>query len=343
MVEKRVKYIITDKTLLNIARIERLISLIDQAEIFITIRNKIKNESLFDDLFALNSFLKLGLTLGDVKKVAIGKSIDKEEGKILSNVKQVHDFIRNNFQQNRYTFNFHFIQHIVKLLQSNILEFWDIGKIRTGGEILYEKFELENQSYYRADTTHFLAENILWVEENQEIHPIIKACVFMTFINRFSPFVGLNYLSSLVFFRLILQKYGYDSIYQIPLFKLFLIKNNEFTKLANKATEQGSEITEFIELVSDCLYELLHQYRTSLIKFDYFDIRSNYEKVNLNERQLRLLKLLQHKVFIRRHEYAKLFKVSAMTAYRDLNFLVGKKILKISGNGRATSYSLSTR
>lgn len=337
------KYVITDKTLVHIGSIEKLISIIDQGDVSNIAKNRIINESLFDDLFALNNFLNLGLTLGEVKKISIGKDTDTTEAKLLSNIRQVNDFIRNNFKEKEFVFNFHFIQHIVKLLQSNMLEVWDIGKIRSGGEIIDEKFELENQTYFRTDTTNFLAEHILWVEEEKNIHPIIKACVFMTFINRYSPFVGLNYISSLVFFRLILDKFGYSSIYRLPLFKLLLINSQEFKRKINEVAGNDLEISDFIELVSTNLYELIYQYKKSLIKFDYFDMKSNSDQIDLNERQVRLLKFLHHKLFIRRSEYVKLFKVSPMTAYRDLNFMVEKKLLIISGNGKSTTYSLSTR
>jgi len=344
MLGANVSYKITDTTLNCIASIERNLSVINQNETTSAARNRVLNECVFDDLFALNNYLKLGLTLGEVKKVSIGKDVVKIEAKLLANVRQVFDFIKNNFRQRNFSFNFHLVQHVVKLLQSNILEVWDVGKIRTGGEIIESRFELSNQIYSKEDCTNALAEAVLWVENDKSVHPIIKSIVFMMYINFMSPFVGLNYVSSLVFQRLVLEKYGYCSIFNLPMFKFLNIKPSEYREVVMKILDQHGQkgITEILEFTSKLIDELLIQYKNELVKFDYFDIKSSTDKVDLNERQLKLLKLLQQKVFIRRYEFVKLFKVSPMTAYRDLNFLVEKKLLAVSGTGKATTYTLST-
>lgn len=338
-----IAYKITDDTLNYIASIERNLSVINQSEITSYARNRILNESTFNDLFALSNFLKLGLTLGEVKKISLGKKdTTKVEAKLLANVRQVFDFVKNNFRQGGFNFNFHFVQHVVKLLQSGILEVWDLGRIRTGGEMIENRFELPNQIYFREDCTGPLADAVLWIENNKSVHPIIKSVVFMMFINLISPFVGLNYLSSLVFQRLILEKYGYSSVFNLPLFKFLNIKPSEYYDVIEQTLDQKRGITQILEFTSELINEYLSQTKNEIVKLDYFDIKSNYDKVDLNERQLRLLKLLQYKIFIRRYEYTKLFKVSPMTAYRDLNFLVEKKLLIVKGQGKATKYTLST-
>lgn len=344
MLNTNVSYKITDNTLNSISSIERNLAIINQSEVTASTRNKIFNESIFDDLFAFNNHLKLGLTLGEIKKVSIGKDVVKTEAKLLANVRQVFDFLKNNFRQRNFSFNFHLVQHVVKLLQSNFLEVWDVGKIRSGGELIESKFELSNQKYSKEDCTNALAEAVLWVENDKEVHPIVKANVFMMYINFISPFVGLNYVSSLVFQRLILEKYGYSSIFYLPLFKFLNINPTEYRQIIEKILDQNGEkgITSIIEFTSSLMDELLTQYKSELVKFDYFDIKSSTDKVDLNERQIKILKLLQQKVFVRRYEFVKLFKVSPMTAYRDLNFLVEKKLLNVSGNGKATTYTLTT-
>jgi Fic family protein len=342
MPDSTIFYSITDKTLMSIASIERNLAIINQSEITPKARNRILNEGLFDDLFAFNNYFNLGLTLGDIKKVSIGKDVIKIEAKLLANVRQVFDFMKNNFRDRSFAFNFHLIQHVVKLLQSNILEVWDIGKIRSGGETLDNRFELDGQNYAKSDATNSLAEAILWVENENDIHPIIKAISFMMWINATSPFVGLNHVASIVFLRTILEKYGYSSLFNIPLFKFLNIKPTELRNKIEKTLVKNNGVTDVLEFTLNLLDELVVQYKNDLVKFDYFDMKANNDKIDLNERQVRLLKLLQQKTFIRRYQYVKLFKVSPMTAYRDLNFLTEKKLLNISGSGKATTYTLST-
>ncbi len=337
-------YKITDNTLVNIASLERTLSILNQNELSSTAQNRLRHESIFDDLFSISAHLNLNLNLGDIKRISLGKDIEQKEARLLSNIRQVFDFIKNNYRNRDYNFNFHLVQHVVKLLQSNILEIWDIGKIRSGNETLISDYELNEQKYSDSDLNNLFADAILWVEEERTIHPIIKATVFFMLINSNSPFIGLNYISSLILFRLILEKYGYSSAFNLPLFKLIVVDNGiDFKARVNACLKEQNGITEIIDLIADALNTLLTQYKNELIKFDYYDIRSNSDKVDLNERQIKLLKLLQQKVFIRRIEFVKLFRVSPMTAYRDLSYLVQKKLLVTSGSGKATTYSLTTK
>lgn len=338
-------YKITDETLCYITSLERNISVLNQSELTSKSRQRIANESLFDDLFAINIFLNLGLTLGEVKKVSIGQDINAPEARLLSNIRQIFDFVQNNFRKDEIIFNFHFVQHVVKLLQSNFLEVWDVGKIRTNTAPADTKYDLENQIYDNADPTTILADAIMWVENEKNVHPLIKACFFMSFVNSISPFAGLNFVSSIIFFRLILEKYNYGSYFSIPLFKLFTDKDHNVMKLLEDSISKTSEtsLTDIIEKFSFLLDSLVEQYKKEFVEFDYFDIKSSTDKLDLNDRQIKLLKLLQQKVFIKRKEYMKLFKVSPMTAYRDLNYLVEKKLVVVGGQGKSTTYTLSTK
>jgi ATP-dependent DNA helicase RecG len=103
------------------------------------------------------------------------------------------------------------------------------------------------------------------------------------------------------------------------------------------------DITELLENTTGCLNEIILTYKKDLIEFDYYDVKHNSQKLDLNERQVKLLTLLQQKVFIKRREYIKLFKVSPMTAYRDLNYLTEKSLVVVGGKGKSTTYTLATK
>ncbi len=345
MIEKYITYRITDQVLLNISEIERNLAILHQSEIAHKSHFRVLSESLFDDMFAVASFLNLHLTLGDIKKITVGKEVSAQGAVLLSNIRQIFDFIRNNYRKNQIVFNFYLVQHIVKLLQTNILEVWDIGKIRSTNDSVFSTYELQYQNYEKsADISHTLAEAILWVENDQSIHPIVKACVFLVFLNTVSPFIGLNYVGSLLFFRLILEKYGYGHNFYIPLFKsLSHANSNAHVQITKSMEMKQPDITELLENITTCLKDIILTYKKDLIEFDYYDVKNNSQKLDLNERQVKLLTLLQQKVFIKRREYIKLFKVSPMTAYRDLNYLTEKSLVVVGGKGKSTTYTLATK
>lgn len=62
--------------------------------------------------------------------------------------------------------------------------------------------------------------------------------------------------------------------------------------------------------------------------------------VGLNERQRAALGFIKSHGKISRKDYIKINEVSSKTAYKELNSMVKKKILKIVGKGRSTSYVL---
>jgi Fic family protein len=345
MWREKFRYNITDKTLVHIAALEKNIALISQNEINIKNKVRLSHEVLFDDLYALSNGMGLNLTLGDIKKISIGKEPESKEARLLSNVRQVFDYVQNNYKKIPIVFNFHLIQHVVKLLQSDILEVWDVGKIRTYEEEVNKMFELPAQDFSEKNPINFLAESVVWLEEEKDVHPIIKASGFLFLINRTSPFIGLNLVSSLLLFRLILEKYNYGMEFKMPLFKIFNSERVDLYEIINGtiADPHNKDISLFIESVSYLLNQVVEDYKNEHIEQDYYDVKSATSQLDLNDRQIKLLKLLQQKVNIKRREYIKLFKVSSMTAYRDLNYLVENKLLTVTGQGKSTIYTLYTK
>ncbi len=345
MITEKVNYKITDEALVNIASIERNISSIVSNEINFNSKNRLSNEVLFDDLYAINGALNLGLTLGDVKKISFGREPESKAAQLLSNVKQVFDYIKNNYKKSDIPFNYNLFQHVVKLLQSDILEVWDIGKIRSQGDELFKQFELSNQPYSNDSSINDIAESIIWIEEEKNIHPIVKSVVFLYILNKSSPFLGLNLISSLLMWRIILEKYHYGNNFSIPLFKTLNINQDKLTDTLNLSFMDSHDVTltDIITHSTILLNKVIKDYKEEHIHTDYYDVKTASNQLDLNDRQIKILKLLQEKVSLRRKDYIKLFHVSSMTAYRDLNFLVDSKMLIISGQGKSTTYTLYSK
>lgn len=70
---------------------------------------------------------------------------------------------------------------------------------------------------------------------------------------------------------------------------------------------------------------------------------NNRPFLDLNRRQLKILKYLQTIPSVKREDYVQMMEVSTMTAYRDLQQLVDHKLLKTIGVGRGTKYTLVSR
>lgn len=64
-------------------------------------------------------------------------------------------------------------------------------------------------------------------------------------------------------------------------------------------------------------------------------------ELGLNERQAKSLPFLQKRGFLTRSDYQKQFRVSKMTAFRDLQFLIEKGLIKSEGKSISAKYSLN--
>ncbi|MEW6295288.1 MAG: ATP-binding protein [Candidatus Diapherotrites archaeon] len=68
---------------------------------------------------------------------------------------------------------------------------------------------------------------------------------------------------------------------------------------------------------------------------------TDLRELGLNERQIKALNYLQKQAFTTRSDYQKQFKVSKMTAFRDLLFLIEKGMIKSEGKSVSAKYFLS--
>ncbi len=63
-------------------------------------------------------------------------------------------------------------------------------------------------------------------------------------------------------------------------------------------------------------------------------------ELGLNERQIKALNYLQEKRMLTRKNYEKIFSVSKVTAFRDIEELIEKEFIKVAGKGPAAKYYL---
>ena len=159
------------------------------------------------------------------------------------------------------------------------------------------------------------------------------------------PFRNLNKLSIIATTQFLLQKNRYLNPYGIAVSKIFDKNNALFINtLKTCLNDENENLTGWLEVFTNSLSD---EYKTLLSKMqELSQVQSKVEEkpfMDMNKRQLKILRYLQSIPTVKREDYIQMFDVSTMTAYRDLTALVKKKLLKIEGEGRATHYKLSNR
>lgn len=331
-------YTISDSALIYISKIEALIYYINK----ITKNNKkrledLQNISVEEEISYICDLIKIQRNKGDIRKIInTGISKTKEEW-IVKNYFDANQYLLNKSTTTE--INFYDLQQILRLIQKNIISEIYISRTRNIFDKINHKeaYDPDFLQYPKIDNiNNIIIEAINYASVKKETHPLIKSIIIFSLIISTAPFYAFNFIVGLLLFKLVLHNYQYDLDGTIPTASSILqITNlNNFIK---KNINSENFVTELINLISKEFYNILEsKNRTSYAVFE-----NKLKNLDLNERQINLINILRKKVYINRNEYCKLFKVSPMTAYRDLIYLSDKGILKSEGNGKSTKYFIN--
>lgn len=338
-------YNINDATLANICSFERNFAKLESLLMSNTVVHDVKEGALIKNMRSFSTLLDLNYTAAQVRKIRFGVADTSNKGEVLlQNIRQIYDFLINNSAKGMARIDNYIIQHFIKLLHTNILDSWEVAKVRNDGDLEGNKlFELENQVYMQDSIQSHIFSYISWQDENgDDIHPLINATVTLVFFNILSPFSGLNFIFSIILFHMLVEKYGYGLNFLIPV--ISAIKSEDVTNSLNdflrdiESQSSDMDISDVLQSISKSLGDLMSEEIKQYDKYDMKSIQNKIDTLDLNDRQLKVLKILETKNKISRQEYSKLFRVSAMTSYRDLNHLYKKSLLTLEGVGKATKY-----
>jgi len=311
----------------------------------VNMANKVKSTNMFH----LARMIGVELTLKDAEKAIEGKRVVTEDarGVILNNFKNAMDFNRANTQDSSNDLDINIILHINKMLLSEWREEWD-SKLRITGEdnetLLDNWQDLKDKEIQPSHVQDELMSLIDWYKSSSKIHPIIRTAVVIYGLVRLAPFVVLNKLTAITFADYILNKNGYSDESFLPSIRNFDMNDNEYTEAWNFAANNGNDITLWLERFISSLandYEFMKEDIEKLTKQDFKSSKQPF--LELNKRQLKILRYFQTIPTVKREDYVQMMDVSTMTAFRDLDDLLHKKLIKVEGKGRGTKYMLTNR
>jgi Fic family protein len=213
---------------------------------------------------------------------------------------------------------------------------------------------LYDKSIYPVNIQNELNDLISWYKTNiSKINPLIRIAVVIYRLVRIYPFIALNKISLIALTDYLLYKNGYLTNTFIPTTRIFDTFEDEFLDAWNTSIQSGSsqgdintgeDITIWIERFIRNIGGDIQEAKEAVQKKTQEEDRGVKQPfLDLNKRQLKILKYLQTIPTVKREDYVQMMAVSTMTAYRDINELVDKKLLKTAGRGRGTKYMLRSR
>ncbi len=169
-------------------------------------------------------------------------------------------------------------------------------------------------------------------------HPLIQAALAEITAVRTPLTSEHSFLSATLVHNMFLYKHCYDFKRFISISEYYNRSKAVYTMLLQKAIQE-TNVTEWIEFVLDGYSDQLQKLFRTLASLDYDDLKDTH-MLALNDRQKNILSLIERPGSkISNKDVQKQFKVSPITAARDLTKLATLSFIYPIGKGRSTYYT----
>lgn len=340
-------YLINDRTLNNIVKLEVDKALLENAEISSNIRTKLADQSKSLNIFHFAHILDLPITIKDAERLVEGYKLPEADDRyqMLTNFRNVMEFNRSNMADSYADMSVQLLLHLNKIMLTGAKEMWDV-RLRNPRE------EVEGQDNWQqfvnpnVDDPQIEILNLVdWYRAtSSRVHPILRIGIVIYRLLEIAPFASGNKFTILALLDFLTFRQGYLNKSFMP-----IIKNMDVSaELYNESWEALSRSNDYSHWLEVFTRELAKDFGETKLEVT----RANNEQqekntqqpfLNLNKRQLKILRYLQSIPTVKREDYCQMMEVSTMTAFRDLNELVEKKLIRIDGKGRGTKYMLGHR
>jgi hypothetical protein len=315
--------LISESVVSKLLEIERAITAIVSSGLSTKRFNKYLNESVIESLFYTGKTFFPKMTRLDAKRLSKGK--DMTEYQILINYRKTLEYIR--YQAEFSPLTSQVANHINKLLCENIVENWQPRNFSTTKNKFDNTYDFTTIRPEECDSI----DNIIMLLQKTDLS-ILRAAEVFQYTVKYKPFLSLNDITALA-----LLTYECIRFYSKPSFLVSFPK----VILSEDDIDGIIDSNKILDILVKGIYSEISDLKDRILKHSYQEkVDKNSEYANLSERQLAVLRYLQNNPTINRRQYMKLFKVSTMTAFRDLSDLVEKNIIDVKGVGRGTFYSL---
>ncbi len=343
-------YTITDKLLNSIVRLEIDRVAMETSQLSYNVRTRMADGAKASNLFHLAHILGLEVTIKDSEKLVEGRKLPIEDSgaRLLTNFRNVLEFNRSSVTDGQLDLDVALLLHLNKIVLTEWRESWDV-RLRNTNEIIDANLdswaEVRDQQIPPEELEAEVKLVLEWFNRSQgSVHDVIRIGVLLFRLVEIMPYIAANKLTLMALADFLLNRQGYINKSFLPVVRVFDVNQAEFISLWNSA-RVGHDLTPWLEKFSQGLTKDIQETKGQVDKvMSEEDEKSTKQPfLDLNKRQLKVLRYLQTIPTVKREDYCQMMDVSTMTAFRDLNDLIRKKLLKIEGRGRGTKYKLSNR
>lgn len=338
------KYTITNLILNYIVKYELSIDKIKNTHMPTSTLSSIKEKVHTEEIDKLGELIAYPIGYNKALTVQRGQVLPSYRNKfrIFTNFKNTQDYLETYTIKSTLKPSIELSTHMNKLLMKNIVEEWDLARIKTFSEKpfdLYDNWYKLRDYYPNIDSKLYFNELFTWIASSTTgEHKLIQLAILLyEFIDK-APFYGGNQITAILTMKALAKVYGLNPYNLMPFAKA-MYTISEDIESAFKISKGKRDLTIFIEAI---LYTLsLTSIDLSRDFYETFEQKMNISKKigpELNPRQVKVIEYLNNNIKITRQQYTKMMGVSFMTSYRDLQELLEKRYILQKGKGRGTYY-----
>lgn len=236
------------------------------------------------------------------------------------------------------------IKHLHKLTVTNILPFDSLGEYRKKEVVIKNSItgEVSFRPPKSVEVAWQLKDLLLFIQEEKEMHPVLKAgAVHYEFV-RIHPFLDGNGRVGRALSTLVLFKEGYDTRQFFSLEEQFDQHAEAYYEALQSVEKNDGDISQWLTYFTEVVASELTKIKEKIEKISTdVQIRKKQggKPILLSERQIKIIEFIKENDYIENKMYTTLFPmVSEDTVLREVQDLVKKGILKKTGVTKGVKY-----
>ena len=344
------KYTITEKILNNLTAITAAREVIEQAHLVPKWEAKLRRQALFRNTHSSTAIEGNKLTLEQVEALAEGKDVvatskDKKEAlNYLEALEKILSFTEKGKFKIADLLNIH--RMITKDVMQNSA---DSGVFRNRqvfvGKRVFDGTTFKEVVEYMPpkieEVPRLVQEFIEWLnlDKSWGINPVLLAGIVHYEIARIHPFIDGNGRTARLFATVILYLSDFDHRRIFALDDYYDRDRQAYYAALKTAQTTDGDITQWLEYFTDGILYSITEARDAVLKVG--SKRKNGQvQIALAPKQMQIVEFINANGKVTNKDLQGLFKISAQAVHKELTKLVGLKVIKPVGEGRALHYIL---
>jgi len=340
------QYLITNKILNNISKIEASEEVIRHSPLLPLWEKKFKEDAIIRSAYHGTHLEGNKLQKDEAKDVLMGKDVIGRPRDIqeIINYRKVIDFIDEEAKRQIEKITETLIKKLHRIIVVKILPDEQAGEYRLKQVIIRnsQTGEITFRPPPPLEVPFLMREFIYWVNktDKSEMHPIIKAGIIHHEMVRIHPFIDGNGRVSRVVATLILLLGGYDIRRFFSLEEYYDRDAASYYQSLQKAS--SGDLTSWLEYFTfgaAIEFEKIKEKILRLSKDVKLKEKFGGQQIYLTERQVKIIEYIQEVGYLQNQAFLTLFtNVSEDTVLRDVQDLVKKGLIKKVGSTKSARY-----